>query len=112
MLRDINAVAFGILDPALGDRSISVGFGGGVGNFFDRFDTIDLETEVMNAPGIFVRVNQSEIHMAVGQINRPAWPPMLFFHAKNSLVVLRGFVEILDVDGDMSDTWFFHEILL
>ena len=58
MLRDIDAIAFDVFDPAFGNRPVGVVFGFGVGNFLDVFDAIDFETKVMNAPRIFVGVDK------------------------------------------------------
>ena len=46
--------------------SVGVVLGFGVGNFFDFFDAIDLETKVVNSPRIFLGMDKSEIEMAVG----------------------------------------------
>ena len=66
MLGNIDAVAFDVFDPALGNRPVGVVFGFRVGNFLDLLDAIDLEAKMMNPPRIFVAMDESEIEMAVG----------------------------------------------
>ena len=108
MLGHIDAVAFDIFDPAFRDRSIGVVLGFRVGDFLDFFDAIDFETKVMDSPRIFLAMDEREIEMAVGEIDSSPGPPMFFFHAEYSFVILCGLVEILDVDRYMPDSWFFH----
>ena len=110
MLGDIDAVAFDVLNPAFRNGSVGVVLGFGIGDFLDVFDAIDFETKVVDSPRIFLGMDEREIEMAVGSVNRSPRPPMFFFHAENLLIVLRGLVEILDVDRDMSYSWFFHRL--
>ena len=70
MLGDIDAVAFDVFDPAFRNGSVGVVFGFRVGNFLDFFDAIDFETKMMNAPRILLGMDQREIEVAVGEINR------------------------------------------
>src|SRR5262244_2894619 len=110
VLGDVDPVAFDIFDPALRDRSVGVVLGFGVGNFLDFFDAIDFETKVMDSPRIFLAMYQSEIEMAVGEINSAPRSAVFFFHAEDTFVILCGLVEILDVDRNMPDSWFFHDL--
>ena len=58
MLRDIDAIAFDVLDPALSNRAVSVLLSFGVGDPLDLLDTINHEAKVMNAPGILVAMDE------------------------------------------------------
>src|SRR6516162_8557781 len=82
VLGDIDAVALDVLDPAFGDRAVGIILGFGICDLFDLFDALDFETEVVDSPRIFFAVDEREIHVAVGEINRPAGPTMFFFHAE------------------------------
>ena len=108
MLGHINTVTFDIFDPAFRNGSVGVVLGFRVGNFLDFFDAIDFETKVMDSPRIFFAMDESEIEMAVGEINSSPGPPMFLFHAEDAFVILCGLVEIFDVDRNMPDSWFFH----
>src|SRR5439155_3455826 len=57
---------------------------------------------------VFVNAHKSKIHIAVGQINRPARTTVFFLHVEDFLVVLRGLLTILYIDRNVSDSWFLH----
>ena len=109
MFGGVDSVSLGIFDPAFGHRTEDIGFSGGLRCLFDLLYAIDLKPKMMDTPGESVRIDQREIHKAVGEIDRPVLSPMFFLQSENLLVVLRAFFRVLDVYGNMPDSWSFHK---
>src|SRR5262249_21619111 len=108
MFGSIDTVSFGIFDPAFGHRAKNIRLCGGLGFLFNLFDALNLKTKMVDSPRQPVRIDWSKIDEAVGKIDRPILTPILFLQPENLFIVLRAFFPVLHVDGNMPNSWSFH----
>src|SRR5207249_5585836 len=108
MFGDVHAVALGIADPALGDRTERVRLRGRLRRVRDGAGALDLEAEVIDSPRLIRARDQGDTHEAVGQIDRAVGATALLLKAEALLVVIGQPFTIADIERDVSDPRFRH----